>query len=278
LPAFNELIQRSKWKDILIKWRQELEIAPDNRVISQNFNREVKLNPSIHRVLEEFLKRLGEFLNTNIFKTRVETLIVSLVDSSPFLHLQGKIVSDRDNLSRIMALEDVNNYLAHYMGWSVNDLTSIRQAILAKTFVPRGELKTSRPFCWVTTTEYIDNFRKKCSDPQELADSLIRGLGLLHLDQIELCEILYPKDNNPTVKHPTVLDAGSHKIFRPCADTGNFGRAINLRTLHNDGPEAVHAGVKAGDGFKARLIGISSLRITIDWMALYNSNDPGLNC
>jgi len=118
----------------LIKWRQELEIAPDNRVISQNFNREVKLNPSIHRVLEEFLKRLGEFLNTNIFKTRVETLIVSLVDSSPFLHLQGKIVSDRDNLSRIMALEDVNNYLAHYMGWSVNDLTSIRQAILAKTF------------------------------------------------------------------------------------------------------------------------------------------------
>jgi hypothetical protein len=275
VPAFDRLIRKSKWINELLRWRQTLENDSSTRVISQNFNKEAHDNPHLHFLIEAFLNRLAEHLHTVKPTGRPEELIPRMADETPVLHLRGGSIDSSDQrLSRIMALEDINNHLAHHMGWPGGDIRPLRKAIEDGDFVPSGTLRTGRPFCWVTTTEYVNGLRTKHLEFTELSEALIRGLGLLHLDEMELGEIVYAADAKLDLKQPTVLDAGSNRIFRPLKNVGTFGRAVNLITLNDDGPEAVHKEASCGDGFACKYVGLPHHGETMDWIRLHIENDP----
>lgn len=274
MPAFDALIQRSKWTKELLKWRQKLEYNEETRVISQNLNREVELNPSLIPKVQQFLDLLGQYLSTHGLKGQPAVLIKEISDGGPTFHLLGGLLEYPPKLSRILALDDVNEYLSEGKGYLSGDLTPIKNDIENGFFEPRGTLKTIRPFAWVTTTSFMENRRSKSKNKKHLAELTIEGLGLLHLDYVELAEIIYPDDHSLPLRRPTVFDAGEACIFRPCKDQGDFGRSIHLKHLHCEGPEAVHIEAGAIDGFQAKLVGYPNSGVKMDWNGLYESNDP----
>ena len=277
MPSFNALIEKGNWSDILMEWRHQLEVDGKASVISQNLNREAHLNQSFHADLMKFLNRLGSYLENHGLKETPQSLIPILTDEPPSIHLGGGEISYSGSLSRIMSFEDVKMYLSGGKGQDQDDDFSIlRDAIKDGIFIPIGILETSRPFCWVTTTEFIDDLRGKSSS-SDLADQVRDNVGLYTLNRMELAEIVYPSDSDITLKRPTVLDAGVSPVFRPCEDKGEFGRTVHLKTLECAGFEAVHGKSTAGNGFSARLIGSPRSPVRIDFKKLYEFNAPGEN-
>jgi hypothetical protein len=123
--------------------------------------------------------------------------------------------------------------------------------------VAKGEVSGRHGFAWVTTTYAIEQLR--ASTPSDRLPSKVRNLaGLMHLDDEEhLVEIKYPL-YSPVVSNlaaPTFLEGCPSRIFRCCHSSTGWGRTVDLDTLNDGLPEAVHPPVPFTEEFHLLDIG-----------------------
>lgn len=107
----------------------------------------------------------------------------------------------------------------------------------------KGIIKGYRPLAWVTTTEAVDELRASGLSPTNLAVEVRNQAGLAHFrDREALVEIQYPNDGTvtPPLSVPTFLEGSPSRVFRCAQKPDGWGRAVNLETLEDGLPEAVH--------------------------------------
>jgi hypothetical protein len=110
----------------------------------------------------------------------------------------------------------------------------------------------------VTRTDELAKLRDQHADPDDLATVVRNRLGLSHYDQNELLvEVEYPPQILDAMHFvaPTFLEGSAGVIFRAQHCTDDWGRAVDLVTLDDGLPEAVHRPVPFASDFRIRRIG-----------------------
>lgn len=130
----------------------------------------------------------------------------------------------------------------------------------------KGEMRGTRPFAWVTKTAAIDELRRKGTD---LATEVRDQLGMIHYYKAErLVEIVYPSEVFAALQltAPTFIEGSSGIVFRSAASDDGWGRAVNLKTLGDGLPEAVHPPEVFTGSFKVRSVGaIGGVNHNFSW-------------
>jgi hypothetical protein len=120
--------------------------------------------------------------------------------------------------------------------------------------ISKKEMRGRLPFAWVTKTSAIDDLRKRCPAP-ELADTLRDKLGLHHLREDQyLVEVVYPPGTPDELRAPTFLE-GNDIVFRSKRGSDSWGRAVDLKTLRDGLPEAVHVPIPFTQQYRVRDVG-----------------------
>lgn len=128
-----------------------------------------------------------------------------------------------------------------------------------------GEMRGKLPLAWITTTDDLDDVKREALGEQRrktpdrcCADAVRTHLGLLHFMYDRAIEIKYPEGtlNDNDLHVPTFLDGCTSRVFR-CRthpDDG-LGRAVDLKTGDDGGPEAVHKPVEFTSAFELEYLG-----------------------
>jgi hypothetical protein len=128
----------------------------------------------------------------------------------------------------------------------------------------RREMRGSRPFAWVTQTEALDGLLGRLSEAekprgrQALATLARDTLGLRHYnDDEKMIEIRYPL-GVPGDRHlapPTFIEGSPGMIYRSQQGSDGWGRTVDLTTLEEGLPEAVHLPVELNADFSLVYLG-----------------------
>jgi hypothetical protein len=148
------------------------------------------------------------------------------------------------------------------LGFGVEDEVPARLLDLLERGIPpgaaTGQIRGRRPLAWVTTTDHLEQLRRDYDDPHELATVVRDRLGLTHYDRDQLLlQVDYPECVYTNLEYaaPTFLEGGAGVIFRARFADDRWGRAVDLATLDDGLPEAVHAPVPFTEEFRIRRIG-----------------------
>ena len=222
-----------------------------------------------HRVSIEALSALFEFIRSQWVPDRgwsADGVVEEVGDSEPQRFLcQGPACQTRQ-CSRVM---DSKSLL-------LNNLDHRRLSLLRTDEVPEWLLdvleagippeapRTDRMFSgkrelvWVTPTEEVESVRGQNADATELACILRDVLGLNHhwIDSV-LIELQYPPEvvAGLQLSGPTFFDGGRSVIFRTRSSDDGWGRAVDLRSMEDGLPEAVHRPLPFTADFRLRRIG-----------------------
>lgn len=121
-----------------------------------------------------------------------------------------------------------------------------------------GEMRTKRPFAWVTQTASLNAIRAT-SDSGNWATVIGNRLGLEgSWEPVELVEVRYPEAvmREQTVAAPTFLEGEPLRPYRSLSTEDKWGRTVDLATGASGLPEAVHPPVSFGQGFSLKYIGL----------------------
>ena len=197
----------------------------------------------------------------------------------PSLALRGKygpaLGDPANRLSTIMTTRDLieHGYLTKTSTLRTDELKladQIESSVLRAKHL-HGELRTGRPFRWVTRSQEIQQvFKNKCphsplpnihEDPRcSIANEVRDKLGLFRKDEGILVEVKYPKDVKlDRIRRPTVLDAGATWLYRTPKFKAPWGAAVDLNTRADGFPEAVHSPCNIDGAFDLRVLGAISL-------------------
>lgn len=139
------------------------------------------------------------------------------------------------NLDRTKVPLTVRSYVTDYQ---IRQLE--RRGIEGRT---QGMTRGERLLTWVTTTEALTELRAEGLSSTDLAIKVRNQAGLARFtDKEALIEIQYPNDGTitPLVSLPTFLEGNPSRIFRCAMGLDRWGRAVDLETLEDGLPEAVH--------------------------------------
>jgi hypothetical protein len=106
----------------------------------------------------------------------------------------------------------------------------------------RGTIKGELPLAWVTKSEILADLKVIAVGPR-LADLVRTRLGLEHyVCGDHAVELIYPDGVPPgtELRAPTALDSWCGRIYRSCDGGDGWGRTVDLETLADAMPEAVH--------------------------------------
>ena len=185
-----------------------------------------------------------------------ESMQQAFASLSPTFFCRGvKVTKTPIPCSRVMNLQDLIRYnidLAN-TGLSIKGRITAKQANHFERFGFKkcaiGEMKTRRPFSWVTPTAALNDLRVKY--PLDIISTVSRKLlGLLAFQEDEhMVELQYPiMKIHPRV--PTFLEGSPSLIFRAKRATDGWGRTVNLETLDDGLPEAVYPKIPFTSDFK----------------------------
>jgi hypothetical protein len=174
--------------------------------------------------------------------------------------LSGPLVAASDaTVARIIsASRFVREYIdPSYWGLSFADDVSDELAVLLEGGIP-GEAIThhqipfDRPCAWVSPVSEV-NAHVPSISPAAHADRLRNVLGLYHLDApIRLFQLDYPPNAIPAdqLRAPTFIDGGGSFAFRSKVNRNGWGTTVDLETLGDGLPEALHPSVPFGPAFR----------------------------
>jgi hypothetical protein len=213
------------------------------------------------RVKREVLRAFRAAFRRAAASQPADAVIRSVVSSEPDqLLCQGTDIPSPEPCSRIMVGQDFlgRNIRLGRLGlqYPVRDvpgaIKDLQQAGLRG--VSKKDMRGRLPFAWVTKTSAIDGVRKSCPAP-ELADALRDRLGLHHLREDQyLVEVVYPPGTPESLHAPTFLE-GNDIVFRSKRGPDAWGRAVNLKTLRDGLPEAVHVPIPFTQQYRVRDVG-----------------------
>jgi hypothetical protein len=119
----------------------------------------------------------------------------------------------------------------------------------------RGTMKGRLPVAWVTKTSELNKLRKS-TEPTMFADRVRDALGLIQYKEDEvLVEIVYPTGQPPALHAPTFLEGDGVLVYRSLRGPDSWGRTVDLATMQEGLPEAVHGEVDFTPAFKIRAVG-----------------------
>ena len=162
----------------------------------------------------------------------------------------SRIMDGRDFLERNIRLRRLGLKIpARDVGGTIKELQ--RGGLRGIT---KKDMRGRLPFAWVTKTSAIDEIRAK-TPVSRLADELRDQLGLHHLREDQyLVEVVYPPGTPVALRAPTFLE-GNDIVFRSKRGRDSWGRAVDLRTLEDGLPEAVHLPTPFTDQYGVRDVG-----------------------
>ena len=241
------------------KWCEEFQKgnAPRSGIVLHN----VLYDCSRKRLSDEVLEAFRAAFRRTVRSQPADGLIRKIVEDDPaHLLCQGCDSPAPAACSRIMNGKDLleRNIHLRQLGRSVPVLdvaAAIRNMQSAGLRgIAKNQMRGRLPLAWVTKTSAVDVLRRMVR-PERLADELRDHLGLHHLREDQyLVEVVYPPGEPQTLRAPTFLD-GNDIVFRSKRGPDEWGRTVNLRTLEDGLPEAVHSPIRFTEHFRVRDIG-----------------------
>lgn len=211
------------------------------------------------------------------------TTVVELICNSSEYYCIGPEIDEGATISRVMPARDFfyrhidhRQYPFIYGEPSREEINElIEEGIEGKTW---GVLRGGKPLVWVTKTEEIHSIREE--QEEDLVAYTVRNrLGLKHLEErIELVELKYPLETEALelvidpgsdgadytfmLHAPTLFDAGPSLIYRSKDGEDGWGRTVDLASMNDGLPEAVHEPVALSDAFELVYVGRLN---SLDW-------------
>jgi hypothetical protein len=127
--------------------------------------------------------------------------------------------------------------------------------------VGKGEMRTRRPFAWVTKHHRLKELYAGNPRRQDVASYVRNLLGLHHFrdSTIHLVEVIYSQvvilSDDFNIHSPTFFEGCPSEIYRSINTNDNWGRTVDLTTYEAALPEAVHPSIPFGEGFRLKYLG-----------------------
>lgn len=280
MGALSALLRRRALRKQLRDWCGVMESPPERKSVLVNL-----WHDWLHVRLDR--RRTTELLEV-MFTTSLAgnspldpvQLLVESADSDPAKFVAAGPASSQEACSRIMTATDFLHHNIDYVRWPYGRRPTTPESTMRilesrglKT-VAKGEMKSRRPFAWVTKSEEVENLRR-VTPTSHLARILRDKLGLLHMFANSLLvEIKYPIASVPSgvLVCPTFIEGCPNIVYRSFNEVDNWGRAIDLTTASAGMPEAVHAPLTFTENFSVAPLGfIDGLQVNFDWADFINS-------
>lgn len=269
-------------------WIQALEGTAEGRASLSNLLHDcTPCSGSMdYSLILKFLKAIGQLWKDRDASTRYpEDLWIKFFedstheDSDPKGYLcQGRELKI-ERCSRVMDVEDLAAYNLELdqVPFPINGHLTEEQVEFITTFglggVAKGEMRGRRTFAWLTKSDSLDA-EKENNDSTEIASVLRDKLGLKHFEKDEhLIEVRYPDSVLRSLRAPTFLDGCPSIVYRSKNGSNDrWGRAVDLSTLEDGLPEAVHESVPFTEDYKVVDIGcLRPMKKPFDWESFLNS-------
>ena len=255
-----------RYPDEVRAWIRDMASdSPGRHILHNIFEREKKFGNLTREVLWEFFDDLGKLRQARP-TTAPRDAIEEVADARPgFFCVAGIAGPSRDQrCSRIMSIHEMRTYLGarlHYPPDFDRHLDQqfadkIRRGLIASCELS-GPIKGGRSFGWVTSSEEVDRTVQSVG-PADAPSALRNGLGLAAYDEGDcLVEVVFPAPFPPLIRFaaPTFLDGGRNAHFRSVQATAGWGRAVDLVTLDDGMPEAVHDSCEINSSYRIRVVG-----------------------
>jgi len=247
----------------LLAWISALETTDSGRLMLTNVLFAFRTKRPTERILLDLFVAISAQWTVDGGR-RADSVIEVIADDVLTSAMCGAPTVPSTRCSRVVdAVSLVTHNIDHEkLGFGLSDEVPSRLLQLLERGIPEGaaksQLRGRRPLAWVTPTEHLDELRQQYPDPNELATVVRNRLGLSHYDQDQLLlEVEYPDDVVSTLEFaaPTFLEGGAGVIFRARFCSDSWGRAVNLETLGDGLPEAVHRPIPFSSRFRIRRIG-----------------------
>lgn len=262
---------REALRDAFRRWCRELEAPARGKLALANLRHDSRAHRLPSEVVSEFLQRVAErwkALKEEQARHEAEAADAGDDEVKEFpgpdrvwsqvatdLSLRGEPVREAGcACSRVMTAADfVNRNLRKREGIPVSahpsrqDLRIIKDTGMAG--LARGWMRTSRPFAWVTRASALDPIRNAA----DAADRARKRMGLLHYHEDErLVEVRYPASTFQPgdLRVPTAVEGCPSMIFRSRTADDGWGRTVDLESLDDGVPEALHPQVRFTDEFE----------------------------
>jgi hypothetical protein len=270
------------WQESLREWCRRMEDYAEGRASLSNLlydaQEERIPKPVLRAFLEDVATRWEAETRESMRKYRVQKhpaeVFKEAVQANAKTYLcQGEEALSKvpEQYSRVMTVRDFvafNLNLEQVPYAITGSLTSDQvrymeeQGLEGKT---KGKIRGALPFAWVTKTESLATVR----ETHYPSDAARKNLGLSRFTEDEyLVEIKYPeaKPIGTKLSAPTSLEGCPSLVFRSRLGDDGWGYAVNLETLDDGFPEAIHWEVDFTDDFKVADLGrLPPLRPGFDW-------------
>lgn len=251
-------------RDQLSRWIEALERSAEGRAFLSNLLFDCSYLRLARTVIRRFLISAADTWSHAESAETPESIASCCTSRTPkFFYCRGlKVPSVPRDCSRIM---DSRIFLAYNVDqtkipFSITGLEDEHVLRLIEAYgltdAAQGTMSTKRPFAWVTRTSAIDELRH-LPHRDSLADSVRNACGLRFPRHRLVVEVVYPSITAALMRltAPTALDAGPSLVFRSQSAPDGWGRAVNISTLGDGLPEAVHRTTEFTEDFKVRLLG-----------------------
>lgn len=261
----------------LWQWIEAMQLSEHGQITLLNLIYDIQFNRLSQNTICNFLNRFNEFLrnydlnNQDDLSTFAPMLFNKFLKYSdtnidPPYFCQCNNQLNTVDCSRIMIWDDFIEYnlnLSNVPGFKFTD-ASPNQNFIHQVQIywnqgqieAKGEMKTSRPFAWVTKASELERAKNQQSE----CASLVRDrLGLLHFKTGRLVEIKYPQLDSIqlNLRAPTVFDShcNSDSIYKSMDTEEGWGSTISLDDSQEGLPEAVHCAIEFSNFFEIEDLG-----------------------
>jgi len=257
-------------------WCQAMQRSAEGRATLSNILHDCQESRLPSKTLKEFFGDIALAWNRRRRTQLPETIQRSVQLSKPndYCCKGPDISGDSVECSRVMSLADLieKNIDVAKIPFAITGHLTNNQVELLEKFGFSGAatntMRTARPFAWVT----LGNKFSVIYAGTKTANVARKLLGMTHFQKDEhLVEIRYPKGvfRSGGLFAPTFLDGCPSLVYRSTVSSDGWGRAVDLDTLANALPEAVHEEINFTDDFKLRNLGrLKPLARPFDWSAL----------
>ncbi len=249
---------------IFIRWVEALAKSVQGRISLANMLCDFRRNGLPRALILRFVEDIAKHWESRRAHESPEDIASRIIEENFETYLcQGPLVVYSGQCSRIM---DIRNLVEYNMDLKMlplpinGSLTPEQVELIFKSGlkgVAKGMMRGGRPIVWVVRTKALTALISGV--PSNERASLVREyLGLLYFQKDEhLVEIRYPENVMQSIQlySPTFLDmfptlSGWVRITKD-----GWGRTVNLRTMQDGLPEAVHAPIPFTDDFTLNDLG-----------------------
>jgi len=260
-----DFILSQKGRVFLRKWVRGCfgEKSGIGKIISRNVIREIKFE----NMPREEVKNVFSDLDDYIEKRKeagydiVEQVRGFAKEVKYEKHLCKGNEVDINNITWVSRVVLVGDILTHTIGEKTDEylddsadsaegFETLQERIknCRKSNKPFGLLRGSLPIIWVTKSSELEQVKQN-SPPRNMAEEVVKNLGMSHIKKGPLVEIQIPLQTLEKLCTPTVVDADFSECFCPAHEPDRWGRTLQLGTLNPSMSEAVHPGIRFEENF-----------------------------